>query len=72
MRCLVATGKHVNDMRAIARRPPIATKKTIGGGVFCWVRPESIAQIPGRLSEFSSRIFAGHYSLVDPLPGNDY
>jgi hypothetical protein len=32
MRSLVAAGKHVNAIRAIARQPPI--KKIVGGGVF--------------------------------------
>jgi hypothetical protein len=27
MRCLVAAGKHVNDIRAISRQAPIATIK---------------------------------------------
>jgi hypothetical protein len=43
MRCLVAAGKHVNDIRAIARqRAHMSNTKTVGGGVFCWVRPEAI------------------------------
>jgi hypothetical protein len=29
MRCLVAAGKHVNDIRAIVRQPPITTEKLL-------------------------------------------
>jgi hypothetical protein len=57
MRCLVTTGKHVNNTRAIARqlldkRVPAAadTHAAVevlldynnGNGVICWVRPGSV------------------------------
>jgi hypothetical protein len=58
MRVLIAAGKHVNDIRAIARQPPIPTIER--GGVFLSGPPRGyIARSPGRLNEFSSPLFAG-------------
>jgi hypothetical protein len=39
---LVTAGKHVNDIRDIARQPRITIEKIVAGGVFCLVRPEAI------------------------------
>jgi hypothetical protein len=41
LRCLATAGKHVNNIRAIARQPPITTEKLVKA-VFCWVLPEAI------------------------------
>jgi hypothetical protein len=42
MRCLIAAGKHVNDIRAIVRQPPITTIEKLLGAVFCQIRSEAI------------------------------
>jgi hypothetical protein len=45
MRCLVAAGKHVNDIRAIARQPSITTIGEKLGAVF------SVGSAPGLYNE---------------------
>jgi hypothetical protein len=60
MRCLVAAGKHANDMRAIVRQPPITTIEKLLETVFSVGSARGyIARTPGRLSKFRCGIFAG-------------
>jgi hypothetical protein len=44
MRCLVTAGKHVNNIRAIARQPTIITIEELLGPVFF------VGSAPGRIS----------------------
>jgi hypothetical protein len=58
MRCLVTAGKHVNDIRAIARQPPITTEKLLEAVFSVGSARSYIARTPGLLSEFSCGILA--------------
>jgi hypothetical protein len=58
MRCLVVAGKHVNDIRGIARQPLITVAEKLLEAVFS-VGSAPRLRTPGRLSEFSCGIFAG-------------
>jgi hypothetical protein len=53
MRCLVAAGKHVNDIRTIARQRPLTTTiQELLGAVFPVASvPRLYIEDPGRLSE---------------------
>jgi hypothetical protein len=55
MRYLVTASKHVNDTRTITRQPPITRIGKLLEAVFS---VGSAPRAPGRLSDFSSRIFA--------------
>jgi hypothetical protein len=60
LRCFVAAGKHGNNIRAIAKQPPITTIENCWRRCFLLGLPRGyIARTPGGLSEFSCRIFVG-------------
>jgi hypothetical protein len=51
MRCLVTAGKHVNDIRAIARQPLIITKDEVLEEVFSVASVSRLySEDPGRLN----------------------
>jgi hypothetical protein len=57
---LVAVGKYVNDIWAIARQLPITTIEKLLEAVFLLGPLQGcIVRTPGQLSEFNCEIFAG-------------
>jgi hypothetical protein len=53
--CLRASGKHVNDIRVIARQPTITTIVKLLGAVFSFgSAPKLLARTPGRLEAGSN------------------
>jgi hypothetical protein len=81
MSCMEIAGKHVNNIRAIARQPSITTRGTVGGDVSCRVRPRAIQRGPQAGSR-ELRVQFGHEEperrklknpyCLHPLTGNGY
>jgi hypothetical protein len=59
MCCLVVAGKHIRDIRAVARQLPVMIEKLLEAVFSVGSVPRLRSEDPGWLSEFSCGIFTG-------------